>query len=641
MKGLSGEALLVLQKLVRACAARPFAEALAERHCPAELCRAELQLALLELREAGLLELRQKLWGEKLYQIPEQRLPELQRLLFPDVPVRAAGKPVSTDEESGPGLPGELFRALVFIAGEGLPFTAKGGVHKKNISRLAAQLSLPEAQLEGLFPPDQRELHPFPLPVVAVLDLLLCLGLIRRTDSAYRLETEVLEGWLRLSEKQMSSLLYGLVLSRFGPPEPAAQHFRYIVSSAEYHSGLWYALPDILEWMSEAGLAQEQSLEPLETSARMWLKGLAGFGWCELGRMEDGTACFRWTAARPQLLLGEAVVSSGRSPGIPGAAVQDAQEEGSSPEFSGFMVQPDFEILVPPECPYSQRWMLAGCAELLHSDDLWSYRLTRERLEAAAEQGLSPEGVLSWLAAHAMGGLPAQAEHTLLQWSRGIGRTALSEMLVLACRSESDGNDIAAHPRLQGSLERIGPLHFIVRTERLEAVRKELGAAGMAPPKRIAGQQAEPGVAWPLLGGDPQAESAAYTFSVHGPVRGLLACAPELPPVPLNPHAAEKAMLTGLASVPQMWIKEWRKYHATTAQKVMEHALDSGIKVRLSMKEQICEFIPAEIRRNPWEVQGALLPPDSDRAEEARLSAADWQEMQLVIPKVRRNSSSA
>lgn len=69
--------------------------------------------------------------------------------------------------------------------------------------------------------------------------------------------------------------------------------------------------------------------------------------------------------------------------------------------LQSFIVQPDFEVLVPPEVPYTIRWTLGGCAELLHSDDLWSFRLTRERLEHAAEQGLPPEtAIYGWLPMH-------------------------------------------------------------------------------------------------------------------------------------------------------------------------------------------------------------------------------------------------
>ncbi|MEC0168791.1 helicase-associated domain-containing protein [Paenibacillus graminis] len=651
MNGLTAEAMVVLQKIIKACAARPFGEAQAELLCPDALCRAELQLALLELREAGLLELRQKLWGERLYQIPEKHLPSLQRILFPRVPVQAV-EVTAMDEEAGPELSGELFRALAFIAEEGLPLTAKGAIHKKNINRLAAGLTLPGEQLKGLFPAARQEVYPFPLPVMVILDLLLCLGLVRRGDSAFLLETRVLESWLQLSGKQMSSLLYGLVLSRYGQPDPAGQHFRYIVSSADYPSGMWFALRDILERMLGAGLVRDQGTAALEASARIWLAGLAAFGWCELGRTEDGSVCFRWTTARPQFPLYEAAAFSSRSLDIqePSDETEESFDQENLPQQDeirpasdspGFIVQPDFEVLVPAECPYSHRWLLAGCAELQHSDDLWSYRLTREKLESAAEQGLSPETVISWLADHAQGGLPAQVELSLRQWSKGIGRTELAEVILLACRSEADGNDIAAHPRLSGLLARIGPQHFIVRMEDVESVRKELRAAGLAPPKRIAGQKAEPGSGWPFLNGSGMVDFSAYTLPVHGHETGLFAFAPVPPLIPLNLHASEEAVLSGLAAVPQMWIKQWRKYHATTAQKVMEQAVEWGVKVRLSMEGEVCEFIPARISRNPWEVQGTLLLARPDRVQEARLSAGDWQEMQLMIPKMRRNSSSA
>lgn len=644
MMGLSREALLVLHQIIKNYAARPFTEAQAEQLSPVLLCRAELHLALLELREAGALELRQKLWGERLYQIPGQYLPVFLQKLFPGSPVRAAGRVAEMDAEAGPELAGELFRTLAFIASEGLPVTAKGIVHKKNISRLAAALTLPEVQLKGLFPPDQLALHPFPLPVMVMLDLLLCLGLVRRTDSAYLVEIGVLESWLQLSGKQMSNLLYRLIINRYGLPGPAEQHFRHIISSSGYYSGQWFMIRDILVWMSEMGLAQGQSMETLEASARNWLRALAGFGWCELGSLADGSACFRWTASKPEEMhLGEPTSFSSSSSGTPAQEIgaekkrdqEDLLEQPGKrpvPASPGFIVQPDFEVLVPPECPYSQRWMLAACAELLHSDDLWSYRLTREKLESAAEHGLSPQTVISWLARNAKGGLPDQVEQSLVQWGKGIGRTELSEVILLSCRSEADGNDIAAHPRMAGSLSRIGPLHFIVCAEDIELVRKELGAAGMAPAKRIAGQEEKPGKDWPVVSGSQVNLSSAAVFSVDGTERGLLVSAPELPRVPFNPHAAEEAILTGLESVPQMWLKQWRKYHVTTAQKVMEQALEWGVKVRLTHKGQVCEFIPERISRNPWEVKGMLLSMDSDRVEEARLSADDWQEIQLIIP---------
>lgn len=93
--------------------------------------------------------------------------------------------------------------------------------------------------------------------------------------------------------------------------------------------------------------------------------------------------------------------------------------------------------------------------------------------------------------------------------------------------------------------------------------------------------------------------------------------------------------------MPQIWSKEWRHYHSSTAQKVMEQGLKWGIKVRFSLKDQMLDFIPSRIKGNPWKVAGHLLYNDGETVEEIELAPEDWKEMKLVIPKRRRNSSSA
>lgn len=74
---------------------------------------------------------------------------------------------------------------------------------------------------------------------------------------------------------------------------------------------------------------------------------------------------------------------------------------------------------------------------------------------------------------------------SLEQWAKSIGRTSLSQVIILTCQTEADGAAIAAHPRLQENLERIGPLHFIVDPQCMEQIRKELYSAGLAPSESL------------------------------------------------------------------------------------------------------------------------------------------------------------
>lgn len=344
MNQLSTEALEVLKRLCAAYAAQPFEEGKEERLRPVALCRAEQKLAMNELRREGLLTARHKILGEKLYQIPVDQLPAIEQEFFPYQPQFIAGHLVSLTMEAGAGLAIDLFRALLFTAWEGLPLTAKGIIHKKHLNRLAAQLSFGEEHLQWLSVGSLLE-EQKTLSVIATVDILLCLGLIRRQSAGYTLDMELLDRWLQLPEATMSDILYGIIINRCGCVGPADQHFRYIISNADFIPGKWIMLPALLDWMMDANLTGTVARNELEQSSLNWLRCLTGFGWCELGETAEGMLCFCWTAAKPMLSAERgsfAAVGSG-----------DTQEQ--------FIVQPDFEVLVPPEVPilYDGHWLAA------------------------------------------------------------------------------------------------------------------------------------------------------------------------------------------------------------------------------------------------------------------------------------------
>lgn len=498
MNQLSAEALEVLKRLCAAYAAQPFDEGKEERLRPTKLCRAEQKLAMNELRRAGLLTARHKILGEKLYQIPVEQLLALEQEFFPHQPKFIEGHSVNLSMEAGAGLAVDLFRALQFITREGLPLTAKGIIHKRNLNRLAAQLSFQEKHLLGLTmgtPSDELNV----LSATLVVEIMLCLGLITRLKTGYRLNQDMLERWLQLPETRMTDILYGIVIYRCGSIGPADQHFRYLISGKAFVPEKWTALPELLDWMTDLNLTGTVTRDELEQSSLRWLQCLTGFGWCELGCTSEGIQCFRWTAVKPMLMTGS-------------ESVPDSETENSNEMF---IVQPDFEVLIPPEVSYTVRWILAGCAELLQTDTMWSFRLTREMLVHASERRMPPEEAIAWIRNHARGGLPSVVELSLEQWGKSIGRTSLSEVILLTCQTEEDGAAIAAHPRLQDSLKRIGPLHFLVSPESVEQMRKELFLAGLAPSRMIGGREEEDtDTVWTSFNQEAETEQVLYSLPV-------------------------------------------------------------------------------------------------------------------------------
>lgn len=680
MKELTSEAQALLGRIYAEYAGQPMEAGKEEQLRPLYLSRAEQRLAISELQRAGLLTARQKLWGEKLYHIPAEALDAVSASFIPCAPAPLAAGEVRLAAEAGPGLASELFRALLFIAREGLPLTGKGSIHKKHVSRLAAQLTLREAHLQGLgalkggagqglrpagqpgysrglrpaeAPGLSRDghslgtgrpstarampavsksgqsghgghaIHDYPLSVVIVLDLLLALGLVSQQADGYTLEPDLLQQWLCLPEAAMNSILYEQAEERYASREPLQQHIRLLLRRSGFQPGQWYSLAGMLEQLAAAiPAAAGEGRAASEAAALGWLSSMAGFGWAELGATADGRHAFRWAAAMPRRQGGAAAPAADGEHPLPAA---------------GFIVQPDFEVLVPPEVPYVQRWRLAACAEWLQCDVLWSFRLTREMLEHAVAQGMPVADTLSWLQEHTHGGLPESVAFALEQWGRSIGRTTLESVRLLSCLSEEDAEIIAAHPRLTGMLNRVGPLHFIVQAEHVVMVNRELTEAGLAP--QGAAHERFPANGAKLLLDNDGKTSGVYTVPNLNP--GLLPLGGKLRHLtPIEP-GPEADLLPNETQVPPMWSREWRTYHITTAEKVMEQGLRWGVKVRLAVQDEIVHFIPRRIQRQPWRVSGHLLRGTDSDAVEMELKAGDWREMQLILPVIARNSSSA
>ncbi|SET47307.1 helicase-associated domain-containing protein [Paenibacillus sp. NFR01] len=699
MSKLTAEARAVLERICAAYAAQPFPADKAAELRPPALCRAEQRLALAELMAEGLLELRRRIWGEELYQIPEARFAGVQHA-FAFASVKPAAQPeeeiVPEELATGPGLAGELFRALVYTAQEGLPLTAKGVIRQKNLAGLAGALTL-----RGLPGP---ELLPFSAePEAAALlmvDLLLALGLLVRQEDAYVLEPGALSGWLELDETQMAGVLYRLILGRYGASDPGAQHFRYLIAAEAYPVGDWFPVAEPLRRLRDRGFAPNAEPGAVAAAAEAWLRLLAGFGWCRLGRSPEGGLCFRWREPKPAVSEANAHEAAVRPPslgaaeanpaeginevtgcvrvvaaenvrateavlttqtarthdsadaGLTAQSAQTAQMQYSAdaeqtapsahtPQPARtipptLLVQPDLEVLVPPGTGFAVRWKLAQLAEPLHTEELWSFRLSRARLEQSAGKGLDPEALIRWLAEHAEGGLPAQASQALALWARAAGRTELAETLLLTCRGEADGDDIAAHPRLQGHVSRIAPCYFIVRRESAALVRKELAAAGLAAAAADPGRAAAsagPDILWPADAEaqfPPEPSRPGYRVPGDTAERGLAARAvPQLQLPPAVPEPAE--LFPGKERVPQMWLKEMREYHASTAQQVMEQAAEWGVKVTVTRGGRTFDFIPEIVSRHPWKVCGSCIDPEGG-TEPAELHSGEWQQMRLRIP---------
>jgi len=152
-------------------------------------------------------------------------------------------------------------------------------------------------------------------------------------------------------------------------------------------------------------------------------------------------------------------------------------------------VQPDFEIVAPPEMALRDHGMQARVAELRRPDVVATFALTAASARRAAAGGLGGARIADGLRAIAAHGLPPSVERAIRDWTGDIGRCAL-RVAVLISFDESSLADRAA-TLLGPAVERVGPCS-LAAPEHLEVeIERRLIEAGMAPRSSPDGESAD------------------------------------------------------------------------------------------------------------------------------------------------------
>lgn len=628
LKRLPEDAVKVLKEIWAVYAGQPFDDEKIFELAVPPLSGAEVMTALAALRREGWIRAARKVWGERFYYLPEDKLYVLHGIWFPAPEPARDQTPATTVREAGTGLALDLFNALVYTAKtSGLPLTSKGMVHKKHIQRLdTAGSGISGEDMAGIgLKYDQNEMYP---PRAAVLlDLMTSFGLAELSGSVMILKEEAVQDWLELPHTVMNRLLFQAVMERYGSRKPEAQHVRLLLCHTDMEAGIWYDVDRLQQVMTAAGLAGKSGLSVLRKEAEGWLRFLAGAGWVDYGISSGGHSLIRWKVAGKGLLQ------------------EVGDDDGSGPDgVNGMLyVQPDFEVLVPPETPYSVRWKLALCAERVADDHLSVYRLTREAAASAAGLGMSPGEIRRFLEREASGGVPDHVAGALEQWGREVGRLAFAELTVLQCRTVEEADWIVGRSELMEGLQRIGPMHFAVSRDRVPELRKRLAAAERPAVAGLTG--------FGQARGEPEAERATETKAetsnryIAGITGGRQRYAPGLIQSGRSLQEYEpdeelpdrQSLFPGIGSIPVMWTRDWRSYHSSTAREIMELALGWKIAVELGTEQGVVRFVPKRLLRSPWRISGEAYLTEAGTLRalpESDFADGEWKEMRLLLPEV-------
>ncbi|SEK98224.1 helicase-associated domain-containing protein [Paenibacillus sp. OK003] len=604
-------------------AGQPFSNMLTSAEWAVDgLSRAEAVTAFIALRHKGWIKAVRKSWGERLYYIPESLLPLLtityaaRVVQFAQLKTNVIqqdemtqDKAISSIEvqkvtivrEGKPDIAAELLHVLAWMVREGqaqggLPLTSKGTIHKKLVQRLSRMTVLtPEDFSELGIRYDHADVYP--VHVALIIDLLLSLGLIEKAHNRMQVSPDRLYHWLTLSWSSMHREIYSVCMDRYGKAEPKLQHFRYQLLMFASRKNEWLSIaagildhdgPEEAIEIRESGGSSGLSLL---TQIRGWLDVLAGLGYGEVGESAAGELLYRWQID-------------------PGILLNFANDEAEKPEKNTIFVQPDFDIMVPPDVTPQVRWNLDIGAELVSRDRMSIYRITKEGIIAASEIGLTADVMINFLKRYAVLGVPEHVELAIQQWGQD------AEGLHMDARQNVDQDE---------SVDKVKKKDTWIYKSRSELLEK------------LNRPEAEAILDEYIVGADEfkvGLEVQKELFYIRGRV-GLIQCDSNLHTYEQDHSITEQSgLFPGYGEIPEMWHNEWRGYHVSTARQIAAKAIEWQTKLGLKLNSDIVYVIPDQIQgHEDWTLTGwSVSDGRTNPAERRTFSPNEWNQIRLIIP---------
>lgn len=389
-----------------------------------------------------------------------------------------------------------------------------------------------------------------------------------------------LSRWLALSWEERVRLLYGLTRCRLLEARPDWDALARLMEG--HQSEEWVAVSDLLEeWASVAGKRGKRIKG--EAVVRYWLKPLCRLGWIDLGTSSRGI-CWRWTPFAPAVCRGK------------------AEEIG--------VVQPDFDVLIPPFFPLDRRWELARFADYVGGDNLSVYRIHAGSVERARERGMTEEEMIGLLEELTGGRVPDNVTIGIRQWCRRVGRIVLRHVLLVEAEDEELIGELERFPELEEMiLERIGPRVLIADKNREEELRDRLKQLGF-PPRKEGKKSWKPKEG--LSDGRWWDVPAADGYTVE------------------NRYPELSEAVPGARHLPRMWTSGIRSYHPATVQDMVRKAIQMRLDLRVKEKDGTVRlFTPRQLEN----CGGAWMMEGEDGGRRVRIDLNRIGGLQIWLPE--------
>lgn len=346
--------------------------------------------------------------------------------------VQSSGREPVAHRDDGLAMARDAATFLLHLGRQDIRLTGDGVIFRRQQAQLFQLFEIEEQPL----PPHVgwrfgfgRRFHDYPDRFALLYDALFSDNLILEgEDGRLRANADAVQTYLRVPEDERGERFFRYWLKTY---RAAIPNLRTIVSrlgeAVRYSWVYGGSLRDL--WLPQ--------IQPYyyESGEMVWESHILGMLVClgvlARGAAADGSALYRLTRQGGQWL---------RSKGLP-PAVDDRREDARRRDELA-VIQPTFEILTPAEADGHIGWDLRAIAELLQSDRVRIYRLTRASIYRALQDGWTRDRLLAFLEKISAYPVPGNVERTVAQWCDAFGRIRVGRYTALTCRDEATAQEI-------------------------------------------------------------------------------------------------------------------------------------------------------------------------------------------------------
>ncbi|SFL48104.1 Helicase conserved C-terminal domain-containing protein [Paenibacillus sp. 1_12] len=567
---LSGRERRLLLLLITHIGCEPFDWPKLEKHTQSLISGAEARVGLMLLVKKGLLFALRKSWGEQLYVMAHDGLAMWQQIVWsqeyeklfwngetqavnekgtvPAAEQERRQREIVLTNQGGTGLAHIIFQSLVYMSQNEMKLTKSGALTKRALHKWKEGLPLNDDTFQacGI---KYAYMDVYSESIAVVLDFMIRLEIVLEKSEELVLQVEEIRHWLTLSEAEQNKRLYQLWKQLMFPAESWLQHIALLLERQP--NEVWISTDDMLRWLRNCEVISENSflhaeklVEKLEAE---WIHPLLAFGWLEKGRYssQEQAHFYRWS----------------QHP-LASVAINDDSE--------GYLyIQPDFEVLVPPDVGFAVRWELSAMADHRHTDSMSLYQITKKSLQRGIETGRRIEQILAFLKQHSVDGIPEHVQFTIEQWAREFGYKA--EMF----DKQRDKSII---------METTGVVVSEMKEEQQMAIRK-----GFLDSRHL---------------------------FIHLEMERQLPALEELYPE--------------LRAVPTAWLKDYRTYHLSTRREIIEKAMEwkTTLQIRGNGIDRV--ILPRKLHEVDETLQ--IIGVEEPYGNEINLFFGDCEEMRIIVP---------